>query len=118
MWGAIIGDIVGSVYEFDWIKQKDFDPLFHPMSKYTDDTVCTVAVADCLLQNGDPAEYLRRWCGKYPNRGYGGLFSEWLSTPSMKAYNSFGNGAAMRVSPAAILARTWEEASEFADLIT
>jgi ADP-ribosylglycohydrolase len=90
-----VGDIVGSVYEFNWIKNKDFDPLFSPLADFTDDTVCTVALADCLLNEGDPAKYLRHWCNKYPNRGYGGLFSEWLSNPSMQAYDSFGNGSGM-----------------------
>ena len=67
MLGAIIGDIVGSIYEHDNIKTKDF-PLFAKRATFTDDTVCTVAIADCLLSAGDFADYLRTWVHRYPHK--------------------------------------------------
>ena len=73
MLGAIIGDIVGSIYESNPIKTKDF-PLFHPAATFTDDTVCTLAVADCLVANGEFARYLRGYVRSYPDRGYGQMF--------------------------------------------
>lgn len=118
MWGAVIGDIVGSVYEFSPIKAKAFGPLFSPLSTFTDDTVCTVALADCLLNSGKPEEYLRRWCRKYPDKGYGFAFRKWVEDSSIGPYDSYGNGAAMRVSPAAAFANSWEEASRLANHIT
>ena len=74
MLGAIIGDIVGSVYEWDRIKTKDF-PFFNDNCFFTDDSVCTIAVADILLHNLPPAETLQKWCQRYQGRGYGGNFS-------------------------------------------
>ena len=117
MLGAIIGDIVGSVYEFDNIKTKDF-PLFREDSRITDDTVCTVAVADIILNHKDPVETLVYWCRKYPAMGYGDRFVKWFDLPWQEPYNSFGNGAAMRVSPAALLAKTLDEALTNADRVT
>ena len=102
MLGAIIGDIVGSVYEFDNIKTKDF-PLFREDSHITDDTVCTIAVADIILNDKDPVETMVYWCRKYPGMGYGDRFVKWFDLPWQEPYGSFGNGAAMRVSPAAFL---------------
>ena len=111
MIGAIIGDIVGSVYEFDNYRAKDFQPLFHPKAFFTDDTVCTVAVADALLNNRPPAEALKDWGRRYWHiGGWGKRFGDWLSGADMNPYGSFGNGAAMRVSPAGFLAGTVEEA--------
>lgn len=106
MLGAIIGDIVGSRFEFNNHRSTDFE-LFHTDCSFTDDTVCTVAVAEWLLQDTKylTAEQLtkimRKWCRKYPNPagGYGGSFQRWIWDESMGAYNSFGNGSAMRVSP-------------------
>ena len=103
MLGAIAGDIIGSIYEAAPIKKKDF-PLFGPAATFTDDTVCTVAIADALLSGGDFARYLRAWVRRHPGRGYGGMFLRWANTPDMPAYGSWGNGAAMRVSPIAWLA--------------
>ena len=117
MLGAIIGDIVGSVYEFDNIKTKDFQ-LFREDSRITDDTVCTVAVADIILNNKDPVETLVYWCRKYPGMGYGDRFVKWFDLPWQEPYNSFGNGAAMRVSPVALLAKTLDEALANADRVT
>ena len=104
MLGAIIGDIVGSVYEWHPIKTKDF-PFFADNCFFTDDSVCTVAVADILLHDLPPAETLQAWCRRYPGRGYGGNFSRWIHADPPEPYHSYGNGAAMRVSAAAFLNR-------------
>ena len=117
MLGAVIGDIIGSVYEFKAWKSREF-PLFSERSEFTDDSVCTVAVAECLLDGNDPALSLRKWCHRYPGRGYGGNFAVWLRETEMGPYNSFGNGAAMRVSPAALLAKNLDEALQFAARVT
>ena len=109
MLGAIIGDIVGSIYEFNNHRSKDFE-FFGRGVDFTDDTVCTIAVADALLHGIHPAEALHDWCGRYPGRGYGGMFRRWLDTGDRRPYGSFGNGAAMRVSPAGFLGRTLDEA--------
>jgi ADP-ribosylglycohydrolase len=100
MLGAIIGDIVGSIYEHDNIKTKDF-PLFAKGATFTDDTVCTVAIADCLLSGGDFADHLRTWVRRYPHAGYGGMFLRWAFADDRGPYGSWGNGSAMRVSPIA-----------------
>lgn len=100
MLGAIIGDIVGSPYEFANTSNPHF-PLFSKRSSFTDDTICAVAVADALVRGTDFGETLREWCLRYPNPmgGYGGSFNAWLHSENPQPYNSFGNGAAMRVSP-------------------
>lgn len=97
MLGAIVGDIVGSIYEFDNHRSKDF-PLFGEDCKFTDDTVLTIAVADCLMNNGNYTEYIKNYARKYTGRGYGGRFRQWVSSDSIEPYNSWGNGSAMRVS--------------------
>ena len=113
MIGAILGDMIGSPYEFDrGNKSKEF-PLFSGESTYTDDTVMTLAVGMAFLdaQPGAPDEWIlrnladrmRRFGKMYPNAGYGGMFRQWLCNPECKAYNSFGNGSAMRVSSVAWL---------------
>lgn len=107
MYGAILGDIIGSPYEFDMgNKSKDF-PLFSENSTFTDDTVMTVAVADAFMSGGDPRETLihsmQKWGRKFPHAGYGGMFRRWLGAKEPKPYGSFGNGSAMRVSAAAWL---------------
>ncbi len=119
MLGAIIGDIVGSVYEFNNFRSKDFEPLFHRKAFFTDDTVCTVAVADALVNNRHPAQALKDWGTKYwENGGWGRSFALWLGSDSWEPYNSFGNGAAMRVAPAGLLAKSVEEAIELAYKVT
>ena len=117
MLGAVIGDIIGSVYEFKSWKSREF-PLFSERTEFTDDTVCTIAVAECLLDGNDPALSLRKWCHRYPGRGYGGGFAAWLRQADMEPYDSYGNGAAMRVSPAALLAKSLEEALQLAERVT
>ena len=104
MLGAIIGDIVGSVYEWDRIKTKDFI-FFSEHCFFTDDTACTIAVADTLLHDLPPAETMQKWCRRYPELGYGGMFASWIYSDPPEPYGSFGNGAGMRVSPAAFLNR-------------
>jgi len=98
MIGAITGDIIGSVYEFDGIKSKDF-PLFSESSQFTDDTVLIIAVTDVLLGSGDYANTFREYYARYPDCGYGGRFHQWARSKDLRPYNSFGNGSAMRVSP-------------------
>lgn len=99
MLGAITGDIVGSPYEFANTSNPRF-PLFSKRSSFTDDTICTVAVADALVRGTDFGETLREWCLRYPNPmgGYGCSFNAWLHSPNPQPYNSWGNGAAMRVA--------------------
>jgi ADP-ribosylglycohydrolase len=109
MLGAIAGDIIGSIYEAVPIETKRF-PLFGAGVAFTDDTVCTVAIADALMSGGDPAHYLRTYVRRYPGRGYGGLFVRWAHESDMPAYGSWGNGAAMRVSAIAHLAADEAEA--------
>ncbi len=98
MLGAIAGDIIGSVYEWNNIKTVDF-PLFSPNSRFTDDTVLTVAVADAILNGKDYARTIWKYGRRYPHAGYGGRFAQWLKGEDLLPYNSFGNGSAMRVSP-------------------
>ena len=101
MLGAIIGDIVGSVYEFRNHRSKVFEPFFHPNAFYTDDTICTVAVADALVNDRHPAQALKDWGRRYwDNGGWGQRFAMWLASDELAPYGSFGNGAAMRVAPA------------------
>jgi len=99
MIGSIIGDIVGSVYEFDNIKTKEF-PLFSDEKEITDDSILTIATADWLLHNGKVAKYYLKYARKYPNPmgAYGSGFVNWVNSDH-KPYNSCGNGSAMRVGP-------------------
>jgi len=96
--GAIIGDIVGSVYEFNNHRSNEF-PLFQANSDFTDDSVLTFATAKVLLDGGDYAATYQRFARAYPHRGYGGRFSRWIKLDDPQPYNSFGNGSAMRVAP-------------------
>ena len=119
MLGAITGDIIGSWYEFRNIKVKDFQPLFHKGAKFTDDTVCTVAIADALVHELDPAATLQRWGREYwSNGGWGQRFNLWLADDNPEPYNSYGNGAAMRVGPAGLLATCMEDALGLASRVT
>jgi ADP-ribosylglycohydrolase len=109
--GSIAGDIIGSVYEQLPIKTVEF-PLFQNRSRFTDDTVLTVAIASSILEKVDYATSLSRFGRKYPNAGYGGAFFNWLFDPESGPYNSWGNGAAMRVSPVGFAFATIEEVLE------
>lgn len=100
MLGAIAGDIIGSVWEASGEKRYDF-PLFTKESRFTDDTVMTVAIAHALLEDRDYAEAMREYGLRYPFAGYGMQFSRWLTDVNMGPYGSYGNGGAMRVSPVA-----------------
>jgi ADP-ribosylglycohydrolase len=111
--GAIAGDIIGSVYEFDNIKTTNF-PLFIPASDYTDDTVLTIAVADCLCNHKPFATTIWKYGRAYPNKGYGGNFIKWLYSENPEPYGSYGNGSAMRVSPVGFACDTMKEVLEIA----
>jgi len=117
MLGAVVGDIVGSIYEWNNHRSKDF-ALFGPGADYTDDSVLTMAVADALLHGLPPQKALYLWATRHPKRGYGGAFASWLDTWELAPYMSWGNGAAMRVSPAALLANSLEEALDLATRVT
>jgi len=113
MIGAIAGDIIGSRFEGKPSPLVDFD-LFHPDCRFTDDTVCSLAVADALLRNADFAESLRRHVRQHPRRGYGGLFLAWALQDGAPAYGSWGNGAPMRVAAVGWLADDESRADELA----
>jgi len=98
MLGAIAGDIIGSVYEGSPIKTADF-PLFQEGSRFTDDTVLTLAVAHAILEDREYGQTLKDFGRKYPRAGYGGHFYQWIFEGKVRPYNSWGNGSAMRVSP-------------------
>ena len=110
MLGSVIGDIIGSTYEFRNAGRYDFDP-FPAGSDFTDDTVLTVAVADAILNQRPYGECIREYAIKYPGRGYGGFFKRWIHQEDPQPYNSFGNGSAMRVSPIGWAFGTLEETS-------
>lgn len=117
MLGAITGDIVGSVYEFNNIRTKHF-PLFTKNNFFTDDTVMTVAVADILKNKKDVIQTLHYWGNKYPNVSYGGNFGCWLKLRETKPYYSFGNGSAMRVSACGWYGKTKKEVIDYAVKVT
>ena len=103
MMGAIVGDIVGSVYEWHNIKTKDF-PLFRDDCFFTDDTVMTCAVAEAVMNGGERDDFIdamKKYGRMYPDAGYGGRFGSWIFSDNREPYNSYGNGSAMRVSPCA-----------------
>ena len=116
MLGAIIGDIVGSRWEFQPTNDYNFE-LFSDKNSFTDDTICTIAVADAILHNSnDYGKYIHEWCRKYPNPmgGYGGSFAQWVRSDNPKPYGSYGNGSAMRVSPIGMWFDKREEVLEHA----
>ncbi|MDD6807920.1 MAG: ADP-ribosylglycohydrolase family protein [Oscillospiraceae bacterium] len=124
MLGAIIGDTVGSVYEFNNIKTKEF-PFFTSKNHLTDDSIMTLAVAKAVQEANTEDElsrltvkYMQELGNKYPNAGYGGRFRLWLRTDNPQPYNSWGNGSAMRVSPCALKAKTLEAALQLSDIVT
>lgn len=111
--GAIAGDMIGSFYEWHSTKETDF-PLFCPYSRFTDDTVMTVANADWLLTRDSLPGIMQDYGNRYPDAGYGGMFRSWLRAEEPQPYNSFGNGSAMRVSPVGWAFKTLEETLEAA----
>ena len=137
MLGAIIGDIVGSRFEFNNYRKKDFD-LFTEECFATDDSIMTLAVAKAIMEaskvkspvsNGYDRDFhvllsdltvkfMQKIGRKYPNCGFGGMFYQWVFSENPKPYNSFGNGAAMRVSPAGFIAKSEGEAIDLAKTVT
>ena len=117
MYGAIIGDIAGSKYEF--IAYKNYPKtILDKDCFFTDDTIMTVAIADALLNNKDLVNTVKAYGLEYPNGGYGGTFNKWLTTPDRDTYFSYGNGAAMRVSAAAWLSDSWSKTMDLATKVT
>lgn len=108
MLGAIAGDIIGSVYEVRPIKTTKF-PLFHPLCRFTDDTVLTVALADSLMHGVPFVGLLKQYYRAYPHAGYGGSFHQWAQSDDARPYNSWGNGSAMRVSPVGFACATLDD---------
>lgn len=96
--GAITGDIIGSSYEFNNVKSLDFE-LFTNATYFTDDSVLTIATMYTLLNSADYSKVYHDFGIRYPHRGYGGNFKNWLCSSDLKPYNSYGNGSAMRASP-------------------
>ena len=125
MLGAIIGDIVGSRFEWNNIKTKEFDFLNY-RCEFTDDSVMTLAIANALLEaNGDygrlgilAVKHMREIGRPYPHCGYGGMFQQWMYSDDRGPYNSFGNGAAMRVSACGFVAQHIDEAKTLSRMVT
>ena len=108
MLGAITGDIVGSVYAFNNIKQKDFE-LFGSKAFFTDETVLTIALMEAITRDVDYGQVMHWYYLQYPRVSYGGHFRKWAASLSEQPYNSWGNGSAMRTSPVAYAFNTLEE---------
>ena len=123
MLGAIIGDIVGSIYEFNPIKTKEFN-LFSDNCGFTDDTVMTIAIAEAILKFKEDGgnfrkiviDSLKKYGNEYPYIGYGGSFSKWLLSDDPQPYYSYGNGSAMRVSPCGIFFDNYHDVKKFASI--
>ena len=123
MTGAIIGDVVGSRFEFDNYKSKDFE-MFHTECDFTDDSVMTIAIAKALTQHETITDYeafrkelikvMHDVGNRYPYCGFGGRFFDWILFRRTEPYNSFGNGSAMRVSPVGWFANSLEECEKLA----
>lgn len=127
MYGAILGDIIGSPYEFDRGNKTKIFPLFNRHSTFTDDSVMTIAVADALMKAEKAGtiddedkvkelliEAMKKWGRRYPDAGYGGRFIGWLFSDSKEPYNSFGNGSAMRASAAGWITDDLDKARKIA----
>ena len=106
--GAVTGDVIGSVYEYNAPKSTDFE-LFTPYSHVTDDSVLTIAIADAIVNQRTYLDCVREYALNYPESGYGGYFRQWMYSENPQPYNSFGNGSAMRVSPVGWAFNTPEE---------
>lgn len=132
MLGAIIGDIVGSRFEFKNLRSKDFE-LFTEKNGVTDDSIMTLAVADAMMKTVEDKNAtepfddrlekavvtsMREIGRRYPFCGFGGMFFRWVFSPDPKPYNSFGNGAAMRISPVGFVAKSEEEAVRMSKIVT
>ena len=122
MIGAIIGDVIGSAYEFNNVRSKNFK-AFTSKTTFTDDTVCTIAFMDYFLHaekydEENAVKYLHAWTNRYPNAGYGGRFRQWVLSKNPKPYNSFGNGSAMRISSVGWVANNLTELGELSNTVT
>ena len=120
MLGALVGDIIGSVYEFCNVKSTEFE-LFSDNSRFTDDSVMTLAVAKWLTEDEAHTMHYLIYCmqelgAAHPDAGYGARFAGWLCEDDPQPYNSWGNGAGMRVSPVGLYAKTLDEALALAAL--
>lgn len=113
MLGAIIGDIIGSRFEFGAPPPPNFE-LFTPECSFTDDTICTIAIADAIMKGRSYKESLLEWCRKYrnPTGGYGDMFYHWIFSDDPQPYGSYGNGSAMRVSPVAWLFDSFDDVKQ------
>jgi len=121
MLGAIVGDIIGSVYEWNNVKTTEFE-LFPRGSRFTDDTVMTIAICEALMEHDNTrfssertARFMQKWGRKYPHAGYGGSFRKWLQTDKPEPYGSWANGSAMRVSGCGLIASDIDEVLEYAE---
>jgi ADP-ribosyl-[dinitrogen reductase] hydrolase len=106
--GAIIGDVIGSVYEWNNVKTTDFE-LFSKATDFTDDSVLTFATMDSILNGIDYSKSYQYYGRRFPHRGYGGNFQYWIHQKNPQPYNSWGNGSAMRVSPVGWAYNTLDE---------
>ncbi len=111
MLGAIAGDIIGSIFEFTNVKSEDFE-FFAKGTRFTDDSVLTIATADAILHGKGYAEAYKEWSRKFIGAGYGARFLNWVRSDNMSPYGSFGNGSAMRVSPVGYAYNTLEDVLE------
>lgn len=117
MLGAICGDIIGE--PFEWNHWPGNLPLFQPGASFTDDTICTIAIADALLNQRPAADALRDWCNRYVEvGGFGQRFAIWLGADNPTQQNSKGNGAGMRPSSSGLLASSLDEAISFSRMVT
>ena len=123
MFGALVGDIIGSHFEFNNTKSKDF-PLFNEDTRFTDDSVLTLAISKYFLpflkktNKDELIKLVKETAQKYINAGYGPSFLRWINSNSSLPYNSYGNGAAMRVSPVAYVSNSLEETIRLSDFVT
>ena len=119
MIGVLAGDIIGSVYEFTKHKHYDFQPLFHVKSKFTDDTICTLAVMKSINESSCPKTTMHQFCREYfSTGGWGKRFIQWMCSKDPQPYNSYGNGSAMRIAPVAFAATSLNEALMLSDTYT
>lgn len=123
MFGALVGDIIGSHFEFNNTKSKDF-PFFNEDTRFTDDSVLTLAISKYFLKfhkeinKNELTKIIKETAQKYINAGYGPSFFRWINNNSSLPYNSYGNGAAMRVSPVAYVSNSLEETIKLSDFVT
>ena len=123
MFGALVGDIIGSHFEFNNTKSKDF-PFFNDDTRFTDDSVLTLAISKYFLKfpkeinKNELIKIIKETAQRYINAGYGPSFLRWINSNSSLPYNSYGNGAAMRVSPVAYVSNSLEETIKLSDFVT